>query len=86
MKYLQMPVNASKFEKFPIFTPKGHPRLCWFIWIILRFQSNSIENARIDTIDVIDTINMIDKINYNNKYEDNWYNRSDQLTLQTSPT
>ena len=40
----------------------------------------------IDTIDTIDTINTIDRISCNNQYKDNWYDRSDQLTLQTSPT
>ena len=81
-----MLVNVCNLKKFPIFTPKGHPRLCWFIWIILQLQSNAIENARIDTIDVIDMIDTIDRVNYNNKYKDNWYNQYDQLTLQMSPT
>ena len=31
VKYLQTPVNVSILEKFPLFTPKIHPRLCWVI-------------------------------------------------------
>ena len=31
VKYLQMPVNASNLEKFPLFTPKGYPIVSWFI-------------------------------------------------------
>ena len=31
VKYLQMPVNSSDLEKFPLFIPKGHPRVCWVI-------------------------------------------------------
>ena len=31
VKYLQMPVNASNLEKFPLFTPKGHTISCWVI-------------------------------------------------------
>ena len=83
MKDLQMLVNASNLEKFPFYTPKVHPGVCWAIWIILQLQRTAIENARIDTIDAIDLINIIDCIN---QYEENWYNQSDRLTLQTSPT
>ena len=28
VKYLQMRVNASNLEKFPLFTQKVHPRVC----------------------------------------------------------
>ena len=80
VKYLQMPVNASNLENPPPFTPKGHPRLCWVIWIILQLQRTAIENASINHINTIHRINRI------NQYKDNWYNWSDQLTLQTSPT
>ena len=83
VKYLQMPLNASNLEKFPLFTPKGRPIVCWVVWIVLQLQRTAIENARIDTIDTINTIIIIDCIN---QYEYNWYDWSDQLTLQTSPT
>ena len=86
MKYLQIPVNASNLEKFPLFTPKFHPRLCWVILIIRQLQRTAIYNPRIYTIDMIDTINTIDRIDWKNQYEYNPYNQSDQLTLQTSPT
>ena len=87
-----MPVNASNLERFPLFIPKGHPRYCWFIWNILQFQRTVIENARINTINTIDTIDRINtidtirRIDCINQYKNNWYNRSDQLTLQNSPT
>ena len=75
-----MPVNFSNLEKFPLFTPKVHPRVCWVIWNIFQLQRTAIENSRIDTIDTIDIIDCI------NQYKDNRYDRSDLLTLQTSPT
>ena len=77
--------NANKFQqsrKFPFFTPKGHPIVCWVICIILQLQSTEIENARTYKID---TINTIDIINFINQHKDNRYNWYDQLTLQTSP-
>ena len=80
MKYLQIPVNASNLKNFPIFTPKGHPRVCWVILIILQLHRTVTENSRIDTINTFDRIDCI------NEYEDNRYNQSDQLTLQTLPT
>ena len=83
MKYLQMPVHVSNLEQFPLFPPKGNPRVFLVIWIILQLQRTRIENARIDKIDAIKLIDIIDCIN---QYKDNRYNRSDQLTLQTSPT
>ena len=83
MKYLQMPVNGRNLENSPLFIPKGHPRVCWNISIILQVQSTAIDNARINTID---TINNIDRINCINQYEENWYNRSNLLKLHTSPT
>ena len=81
MKYLQMPVNSSNLEKFPHFTPKGHPRVCWVIWITLQLQRTKIENDMIDTIDTIDKINTIGRISFNSQYKDNRYNKYDQLTL-----
>ena len=86
VKYLQIPINAINLEKFPLFTPKGGPRLCWVILIILQLQHTAIENARVDRFDTIDTIDTIGIINYNNQYEYYWYDQSDKLTLQTSPT
>ena len=75
-----MPLNASNLEKFPFFTPKGHHRVCWFIFIILQLLSTSIENFRVDTIDTINRIYCIDQ------YKDNQYDQYDRLTLYTSPT
>ena len=75
--------NASNLKNFPLFTPKGHPIICWVIWIILQLQRNSIENSRINTINTIDTIV---RIYWSNQYEDNQYDWSDLLTLQTSLT
>ena len=83
VKYLQIPVNASNVENFPFFTPKVHPRVCWFVCIILQLQRTSIENYRINAIDTINTIGIIDCIN---QYKDNQYDLSDRLTLQTSLT
>ena len=65
VKYFQMPVNASNLEKFPLFIPKVHPRVCWVICIILQLQSAAIEDAGIYTIDTINRINCI------NQYEGN---------------
>ena len=93
MKYLQIPVNASNLNTFLLFTPKGHPRVCWVIWIFLQLQLTVIDNTRVNTIDMIDTIdtidmidkinkiNKIDRIDCINKYKDNRYDQSDQLTL-----
>ena len=78
-----MPVNTSNLEKFPFLTPKVHPRVCWVICIIVQLQRASIENSRIDMIDTFDMINIIDFIN---QYEDNRYDQSHRLTLQTSLT
>ena len=72
-----MPVTS---KTFPLFTPKVHPRVCRVIWIIFQLQRTAIENARIDTIDMINRINCI------NQYEDNWYNQTYRFTLQTSST
>ena len=83
MKYFQMPVNSSNLKNFPSFTPKGHPRFCWFVWIILKLQRTEIENSRIDTIN---TITMSDRIDCINQYKGNWFYQSDLLTLHTSPT
>ena len=82
VKYLQMPVNTSNLENVTIY-PKCHPRICWVIWIILQLKRTTIENSRINTIDTINTIDIIDCIN---QYEDNRYNKSYRLKLQTSPT
>ena len=75
-----MPVNTSNLKHLPFFTPKGHPRVCWVIWIFLQLQRTEIENARVNTIDTTNIIYCI------NQYEDNRYYWSDRLTLQTSPT
>ena len=83
MKYLQIPVNSSNIEHFPLFTSKDHHRVCWVICIILQLQRTAIENSRIDKIDMI---NKIYRINCINQYEDNQYDQYDLLTLQTSPT
>ena len=80
-----MRVNASNFKKLTLLIPKCHPRVCWVIWIIPQMQRTEIENARIDKINTINMINTIDRIDCNNQYEENWYDRYDQLTLQTSP-
>ena len=71
MKYLQIPVNASNLKKFPPFTPKVDPRVCWVIWIILQLQRTATDNTRIDTIGTIDKIDKIDRIDCNNQYKDN---------------
>ena len=42
VKYFQILVNAINLEIFPLFTPKGHPRLCWVIWIIIQSQRTTI--------------------------------------------
>ena len=83
VKSLLMSVNSINLKKFPYFTSKVHPRVCWVIFIILKLQSTEIDN---DKINIIDTINMIDRINCINQYEDNISDWSDLLTLQTSPT
>ena len=77
-----MPVNTSNLENVTIY-PKCHPRICWVILIILQLKRTTIENSRINTIDTINTIDIIDCIN---QYEDNRYNKSYRLKLQTSPT
>ena len=76
VKSLQIPVNVSNLKNPPFFTPKGHPRVCWVIRIILQLQRTAIKNARIDTINTINTINIIDSIN---QYKENIYDRSDQF-------
>ena len=86
MKYFQIPVNAINLEKFPLFTPKDHPRVCWVVWIILQLQRTVIEDTRVDTINMINTIDTIDRIDCINQYKDNWWDLYDQLTLQNSPT
>ena len=53
---------------------------------MLRLQLTLVENARIDNINKIYTIDTINIINHINQYEDNTYDRYDQLTLQPSPT
>ena len=86
VKSLQILVNASNPQKSPFFAPKGHPIVCWVVWIILQLQCTTIENTRVNTINTINTIGTIDRINYNNQCKENWYNQSDLLTMQTSPT
>ena len=78
-----MPLNSSNPEKSPLFTPKGHLRVCWVILIILQLERTATENASIDTFD---TINTIERIYWINQYEDNKYDRSDKFTRQTPPT
>ena len=73
-----MPLNANNPKKFPFFTPEGHPILFWVIWIILQLQLTEIDNARINTIDMMNTI---DKIDWINQYEDNKYYQSYRLKL-----
>ena len=68
-----MPVDASNLENFPLFTPKGHPIVCWVILIILLLHITVIEKSRIDTIDTIDMIDTIYRIDCTNQYEDNQY-------------
>ena len=77
-----MPVNVGNLEKLLFFTPNGHPRVCWDIFIIIQLDFDAIENARIDNIDKIDKIY---RINCIDQYKYNQSNRSDLLTLQTSP-
>ena len=57
-----MSVNARNLENLSIVTPKGHPRVCWVVFVILRLQHTAIDNARINTIYTIDTIDGIDCI------------------------
>ena len=73
-----MPINDSNLENVPFLTPKGHPRVCWVICIILQLHHNEIGNTMINTIDAIDTT---DRINFIDQYEGNRYDRYNQLKL-----